>query len=276
MSSSASCVLCFIPPHARLIIPQHKWLLSRASGFFKDMLSLKQPDQPDARVEDIVASEEGKTLEQLLRFIYPVPPPTISNLDELTAVLEAAIKYDIPVAIESLREMLSHSRFAEGSASGSLAVYAVATRYGFAAVASQALRQAISRPLLSIACPPAQLRQLTGEEYHRVIFCQRQRADLAREVVSNSDLRSGNLLGWMCDTCSVFGCSWWKTYKDAVGRLLADQPTSDILWTKNTIEQCLFRGCEKRYFHFARAVEVGYFDNLHRQVDALPWEFSQQ
>jgi hypothetical protein len=104
------------------------------------------------------------------------------------------------------------------------------------------------------------------------MYCQRQRADRAREILGKSDLRLGNLLSWTCDTCNAYGCSWWKPYRDAAFRAFGDRPTSETLWNKTIIEEALFRGCEKRYFYFGRAVELGYFERLQASVDHLPWE----
>ena len=82
----------------------HKLILGLASPFFRDMFSLTQPmtsttGQGDTHSADsppvIDATEDGKTLDRMLRFIYPVAEPPPGTLDEVAQVLEASLKYQV-------------------------------------------------------------------------------------------------------------------------------------------------------------------------------------
>ena len=71
-------------------------VLSLASPFFKGLFSLQQPDPTAPNdVPVIPVTEDSTTLTCLLRYCYPIRNPDIDNLDLLSRVLEAAIKYDM-------------------------------------------------------------------------------------------------------------------------------------------------------------------------------------
>ncbi|PSR70424.1 hypothetical protein PHLCEN_2v13675 [Hermanssonia centrifuga] len=92
----------------------YKAVLILSSTFFETMFSLHQPSLDDSIIHlrnglaypVIAVSEDSQTLEHLLRFCYPVRHPKITDLQQLDLVLEAALKYEVAVAIELLREGL--------------------------------------------------------------------------------------------------------------------------------------------------------------------------
>ena len=56
-----------------------KAILTIASPFFQSLFSLPQPkDQSD--VPTVLVSEDGRTLDILLRFCYPVKSPVVDDL----------------------------------------------------------------------------------------------------------------------------------------------------------------------------------------------------
>ena len=76
----------------------HKAILSVASSVFRDMFSLPPPpdDTPLASPRPFVSlTEDSKTLEQLLRFCYPINKPPLRELEDIVPVLKAALKYDM-------------------------------------------------------------------------------------------------------------------------------------------------------------------------------------
>jgi hypothetical protein len=75
----------------------HRCILSAASPFFEYMFALPRPPADPGNEERravIPMLEPGSTLQQLLHFVYSVPHPTISSLDELATILGVAVKYD--------------------------------------------------------------------------------------------------------------------------------------------------------------------------------------
>src|SRR5262245_4610924 len=85
----------------------HKCILSAASTFFRDMFSLPQPlVLPESELPIIPVTESQTTLDLLLRFVYPIHDPIITNLDDLSSVLAAAVKYDFEAVCTTLRKQL--------------------------------------------------------------------------------------------------------------------------------------------------------------------------
>jgi hypothetical protein len=72
----------------------HRLLLSLASPFFDQMLSLPQPSPKElVKIPVVEVSEAPEILQLLLQFVYPAPNPIIDDdLDILILVLHAAIK----------------------------------------------------------------------------------------------------------------------------------------------------------------------------------------
>jgi hypothetical protein len=105
--------------------PVHKCILAAASPFFADMFSLPQPDSSTFK-EPILTTESACVLEILLQFLYPIPNPTISDLDTLVAVLTAAVKYEFEHVVDSLRRTLVAPSFL---AESPLRVFAIACRF---------------------------------------------------------------------------------------------------------------------------------------------------
>ncbi|TCD61713.1 hypothetical protein EIP91_008022 [Steccherinum ochraceum] len=73
-----------------------KAILGEASSVFKDMFSLpsnpSHADQHDG-LPIVCVTETGRTLDNLLRFCYPIVPPGIKNSQEICEALDAARKY---------------------------------------------------------------------------------------------------------------------------------------------------------------------------------------
>ena len=79
----------------------YKVILSKASSVFRDMFTL--PDgQSHSGPQTVDVSEDADTLENLMRFCYPVSRPTFHSLDQLRPVISAAKKYDMQSTLEDL------------------------------------------------------------------------------------------------------------------------------------------------------------------------------
>jgi len=76
----------------------HKVILSLVSPVFKDMFTLPQPTSDIVPHVDVQESPE--TWSNILHTIYPMPNPTIDNLDDLESLLLAAKKYEVQFIID--------------------------------------------------------------------------------------------------------------------------------------------------------------------------------
>lgn len=104
----------------------HRCILVAASPVFRDMFSMPQSTKGAATVPVISCSEDRRTLETTLLFVYPCPDPHIESLDDAVPLLEVAIKYEFAAVISALRRALVHPEFLKVA---SLRVFAIACRY---------------------------------------------------------------------------------------------------------------------------------------------------
>ena len=138
-------------------------ILTEASPFFEDMFSLPQPPPPPPGASETTAegaegqergqehhacsepiipmTEDSRVLHLLLRLCYPIPDqiPLWMTLVDVRGVLDAAIKYDVPVALQTMRRSLLAL-----APSYPLRVFALACIFGFAHEARQAAQQYFS------------------------------------------------------------------------------------------------------------------------------------
>ena len=91
----------------------YRAILGKASPVFKSMFGLPQSPPPDGASDsnDIVnglpavhLTERTRTLELLFTHCYPLEHPELRTLDDVHAVLEAAIKYDMEVIAARARK----------------------------------------------------------------------------------------------------------------------------------------------------------------------------
>ncbi|KDQ13184.1 hypothetical protein BOTBODRAFT_95408, partial [Botryobasidium botryosum FD-172 SS1] len=106
-SPTADIVLCSSNGVAFKV---HRVLLAEASSFFRMMFEIPQPPSSSPVPDDVPVinvSETDDVIDVLLRWVYPIPDkPTVSSWESLDIYLEAACKYDINIAIHSLKEIL--------------------------------------------------------------------------------------------------------------------------------------------------------------------------
>ncbi|KAI0087576.1 hypothetical protein BDY19DRAFT_1058057 [Irpex rosettiformis] len=85
----------------------HKNILSIASPFFNDMFTLVQPSQgitrDNATDERIPVTEDSETFDDLMRLLYPVADPPLTDRHRVEQMLEAALKYQLQEATDILR-----------------------------------------------------------------------------------------------------------------------------------------------------------------------------
>ncbi len=208
----------------------HKKILSEASPFFETLFSLQQPpSQPDEPgtlprslshgkgLPTVPLPDPAHILDQLLRFVYyhPIHHPPISSLDELTALLAVATKYELVPAIDALRARLISSSFL---GMDPIRVYAIARRFDLDEEATVASRWTLNVDILGdeygnndeLNLHPS-LRYISAYDFYQLLVLHRRRAKAARALlVIPDDIK--------CMQCngSVFTMNsppkWWKEW----------------------------------------------------------------
>ncbi|KAI0730801.1 hypothetical protein C8Q76DRAFT_339573 [Earliella scabrosa] len=156
----------------------HRVILSLASDFFKDMLSLPQPaatsyhqgphtTQPGG-TPIIEVSESSDVLERLFRLCYPVDDPVLDTIGEVRSTLEAAMKYQMSEAIKiTKRKLLALA------AADPLRVYCVACRFSLEEEASAAAKEVFKQKAQDRYVED--LEETTIGAYHRLLsYCERR------------------------------------------------------------------------------------------------------
>jgi hypothetical protein len=124
----------------------HRLVLSRASPFFSDMFSLPQPDT-EAEVPVISVTETGRQLDKFLRVWYPgAKMVAFDGLQELDKIIELALsKYDMhylePVLQNHVQNYMERH---------CVAVFAIASRYGWGNMAKAAAKQSLQLNLRTL------------------------------------------------------------------------------------------------------------------------------
>ncbi|KZT06441.1 uncharacterized protein LAESUDRAFT_736864 [Laetiporus sulphureus 93-53] len=219
----------------------HRCILSSASPFFEEMFTLPQGSSTDAHYPIIDVSETPTTLDTLLRLVYPVPDPTIDDLDNLTSVLTAATKYELSSVVENLRKLLIAPRFVEKYPTR---VYAIASRFELEEEVKVASRYTLSVNILD--CPlHDDLKHITAYAYHQLLNLHHQRAQAAQALLQCSE-------DVKCMQCNGtrYGCSfgpprWWRDFEERAKEELRMRPTTDVIFSMAFLAKSAQAGCER-------------------------------
>ena len=166
----------------------HKNILSIASSVFKDMLA--DPQSPSESAEEkcelpvIDVQDSAEDLEVLLRMIYPVAFPPITNLNDLSNALVILDKYHTEGLQERLKLLLTSSTFL---ATDPVRVYAIACRWGFKTEAAIAAPYASTIGISNFTCMD-DLRYMSGLDYHRIALLAQERREIGRKEILNKPL----------------------------------------------------------------------------------------
>jgi hypothetical protein len=165
----------------------HKSILSIASSVFRDMLTVSQsPSQStvagaegDLPVVDVQDSTQD--LETLLRMIYPVAFPPITDLNALSNAFVILDKYHTEGLQERLKPLLISPTFLT---TDPMRVYAIACRWGFKSEAEIAAPRASAIGISAFTCVD-DMRYISGLDYHRIALLAQERREIGRgEILS--------------------------------------------------------------------------------------------
>jgi len=200
----------------------HTCILAAASPFFRDMFTLPQGEKI---ITVIPVSESSAVMDNLLRFVYPIPDPVITSFEDLALVLEAAIKYDFITVVNALRKHLISPHFLQISP---IRVYALACRYELDEEAKIASRYTLGINLFGEP-PMEDLKYITGYSYHRLLNFHRQRSKAAQSL-----LQIPTTIKCMQCNGSVYTLhgspKWWFEFEKAAKAELAMRPTTDVIF----------------------------------------------
>jgi hypothetical protein len=261
----------------------HTIILAESSAFFGDMFALPQPGDDDAGVDGksplkaadgsqhslpvIDVSEDSATLDKVLRFCYSgVEDPTMSTLDDLHPILEAAKKYQMELATQTIKR-----RMLVFAPEEPLRVYALAYLYDMGDIARVAARAALRRPMMENHV--RELDNIPATAYHHFLDYHRkaQQAVTALTIdfrwipvgvpVVRSDFRvrntlpevtwdAGRVSPWFnCNNCkdtartcvvsngnSYNPTRWWTAAMDRAGQMLMERPSGDTVLDPAIVE----------------------------------------
>ena len=237
----------------------YRLILTLSSPFFQGMFSLPQPPDNNADADDkdktkngrspsgaskppvIDISEDSKTLDTLLRFLYPnTPLPTFHSIAHARSVAIAASKYDMAVALQKIADAIQ----AEYVASHPFHVYFFACRMGWEGVARAAAKQCLDPERIPgeefdgddlLHWPGA------GVAYHRLetyrTACRRalekklDRMDLFDDEDEDCDCEDSEYDSEDCDKGISDHClgNWMKQYVTNIRETVSECPRKDKL-----------------------------------------------
>lgn len=267
-SSDADVVLLTVDLEGMTEFYVHKCILAAASHFFRDMFSLPQPvaDSPKKLNElpVIPVAESNRQLDTILRFIYPVPEPAITSLDDLAEVLAIAIKYDFPTVVKTLRRLLVAPEFV---VKYPIRVYAIACQLELEEEAQIASSHTLNVNLFE-GPPCKELRHISAFDYHRLLALHRQRSIAALALLTvPQDLK--------CMQCNSSAFTmhapprWWFEFEKTARAELSVRPTTDVIFRMEhlfkaaTAASCT--GCPESVLDSWR-----FLQSLKESIDALP------
>ncbi len=219
-------------------------------------------------------SENAVVIGGLLSTVGAMDPPDLDNIDLIEDILCAAEKYEIPLAIATMR-MALFSPFLHVSP---IRLYGIAYRMSW----EKEVKLASSRTLtLDLLSPEAMAELVTLEAKHRdkLIALHRRRRDALAEGLDNGAVFYANLRGALCNqsfpsgSCTVpLDHGAWFAFKyaflrradrGAVGEVLdADFYRMPELWALKTA-YCI--ACKRAVYDMS-----GTLENLQLVVDRLP------
>lgn len=238
----------------------HKLLLAFASpSFFGGMFNLPQPadDQGTEERKDglpvIPVTEKRQVLERLLRLCYPstiVDPPTFPALEDVRAVLEATIKYEMDKLEHHVRKVLVAPQFIENEP---MRVFGIACHFRLEKEARIAAKYTLRHKIQLLPYVP-ELEDMTGGDHHRLLEYHAECSRIAKTVADISTwIESDSFVWFQCTSHDDLGyplfisrnrkqttrCWWWDDYMVPASEDLERQPCGQTVLRVELIEEAL-------------------------------------
>ena len=238
----------------------YRMFLAYASPVFKDMFALPQVPQSDNSNETkdglpvVQMTEKKKTVEMLLLRCYPmaaVDPPALEELEDVCALLEAAIKYNVERVEKRVRGGLVAPHFLE---TDPIRVFAIACRYSLLEEAKVAARATLSQPILSRPYGP-ELEFMTAGKFYRLLQYHGECVREVQNILTDS--------GWSDDQFSrCLHCNAWSRVKEKIVGAITDQvPGGEKLaviveTAMKDVSMCKYCSTGKSLWHKSRQLEM--------------------
>jgi len=268
-------------------------IMREASPIFKDMLSLPQSDNdpPLATPPVVDMTEDSTTLRSLLQFCYPIKPPSLSALDQITNVLEAAHKYSIDPLKEFAQEALEHHINQQP-----LRVYALACRYRVENIARGAAKCTLGTKLDTEYC--SELEEISGGDVLRLITYREKCSDAVATILLTAVpmpwlKRYESAIFYKCsnEKCArgvkytIFDYqgkvqgprSWFSSYLDGLANQLRLKPTRETVIARDIgtplgqAAKCHF--CRTRAYTDLLQFRDSLADEIDKRVSEVRFEF---
>lgn len=229
-------------------------LLSLASPFFDAMFDLPQPHPASGishagsafvNLDVIPMTENGRTLDAMLRYCYPaasIALPELKRLEDVEQVLQGAMKYGMEGVEQQLRKALVQPCFLEQQP---LHVFAIAIRHGLEPEARLAARLLLQEPRIGDKEIQFGHIHLSADDLARLRKYRARCAHAAQSLFTTLSSPSGAKLAqsyafyqWWTAACacptrsdvpgymmhSTYARAWWVDWLDSVRAALVETP----------------------------------------------------
>jgi hypothetical protein len=192
--------IILIPANSPRRFHVHKSILRVASPVFSVMLSpapspitTSGGSDSTESLPEVELAESESILHSLLLFIYPIPNPAISSLDELSALSAAAAKFQMNGVLFSLREALGRPEMIKRDP---IKAFAIAARCGFQVETNLAAKATLRVAILDLPFKDA-LVDVPAPAYHALVQKHRSYECLVKSLTWKLQMAADAA----CDSC---------------------------------------------------------------------------
>ncbi|KAI6106063.1 hypothetical protein EDD16DRAFT_205335 [Pisolithus croceorrhizus] len=220
-----------------------KLFLSLASPFFETLFDLPQPSEEandDMDIKDglpvIPVSENGKTLDSLLRFCYPctlAEDPVIEDFREIISIFDAAQKYSLDAIQQAVSKSLFTPKILEVN---SLRCFAIACRARMRDECVLAAKYTLREPLVPEWFEEVEL--ITSAELLSLLTYHQKCSKVVQMLEGDLSWIPDGLKSWYGGSCRCPGRDsmthrstpeWWKGFIVSTFRELLDRPCAETI-----------------------------------------------
>lgn len=264
----------------------YKAIMKAASPVFAGMFSLPDKHEPtDTGPQTVPLSEDGKTLDWLLRLCYPLCDPSLQSIDDVSALFQACEKYQM----EEMMKQVAKIALCDFLQTEPVRVYAIACLARAEKVANLAALQCLLTPftdLLQHSIPASELHSLSAAAYGSLLNYHSSCGRAAASIITSYNWHwvTASDCCWFNCQCDDKDCTvrarrtppyepdtfyvhpTWKLYMEIFASTLQVQPVPapGIWWPSKSgrpVKACKI--CQKGYV----ADMAGFLKLLRTQVE---------